>query len=357
MLNLNDRKWKAFFISGNVGIFQIKATKSGIDKNKLLFEGKEEIPYITRSDMSNGINLFIPSVQNKKYSMDKGNCITIGLDTQTVFYQPNDFYTGQNIQVVNYDEMTQFSAQFVISMLKVQMEKFNWGGNGATLGRLSRTKIMLPINEKGEPDYAFMEQFIKEREELKREEYTKYCKEKLVELGEYKKVEDLSSKDWKSFFIVEIFDKIARGKRLKKADHIKGNKPYVSSTAMNNGVDQFIGNDKNVKVYSDCLSLANSGSVGSCFYEPFEFIASDHITHLKKEGINEYTYLFLATMLNRLSEKYNFNREINDKRISREKIYLPCNEKKEPDYPYMEQYIKNIMITKYKSYLNYLNEE
>lgn len=32
------------------------------------------------------------------YKVDEGNVITIGLDTQTVFYQPASFYTGQNIQ-------------------------------------------------------------------------------------------------------------------------------------------------------------------------------------------------------------------------------------------------------------------
>lgn len=54
--------------------------------------------------------------------------------------------------------------------------------------------------------------------------------------------------------------------------------------------------------------------------------------------------MFVATMLNRLSTKYNFNREINDKRIKREKILLPLNDKGEIDYEYMEQYVKNILI-------------
>ena len=41
------------------------------------------------------------------------------------------------------------------------MEKFNWGGNGATLGRLARTKIMLPVNKKNKPDFEYMEQYMK----------------------------------------------------------------------------------------------------------------------------------------------------------------------------------------------------
>lgn len=144
---------------------------------------------------------------------------------------------------------------------------------------------------------------------------------------------------------------------MKTADHLVGEVPYVSSSALNNGVDNFVSNDKGVRKFSDCLSLANSGSVGSSFYEPFEFVASDHITHLKNEDFNKYHYLFLATMTSRLSQKYNFNREINDKRISREIILLPLNDKGEPDYEYMEKYSKNLLCKKIQRYIKYIENK
>jgi hypothetical protein len=90
-LKLTDREWKGFFIGGKEGIFQIKATKSGIDKNKLKVAENGKTPYITRSDMDNGINLFVSDEQMPKYKKDDGNVITIGLDTQTVFYQKKQF--------------------------------------------------------------------------------------------------------------------------------------------------------------------------------------------------------------------------------------------------------------------------
>ena len=62
--------------------------------------------------------------------------------------------------------------------------------------------------------------------------------------------------------------------------------------------------------------------------------------------MNKYIYLFLSTMLNRFTDKYNFNRAINDKRTSREKILLPNNDENKPDYEYMEQYIKKLLIIK-----------
>lgn len=168
-----------------------------------------------------------------------------------------------------------------------------------------------------------------------------------------KEIAKLEERKWKNFRIKDLFLDIQRGKRLTKKKQIPGIFPYVSSSAVNNGVDNFIGNIKIVRKFSNCLSLANSGSVGSCFYEPFEFVASDHVTHLKNISRSMYEYLFMATMLRRLSEKYNFNREINDDRISSETIMLPIDSLEKPDYEYMGQYIKNIMLKKYQDYLSF----
>ena len=165
---------------------------------------------------------------------------------------------------------------------------------------------------------------------------------------------NLNDREWRPFFLTELFPQIQRGKRLKTENHIPGKTPYVSSSALNNGVDNFISNTENVRIFSDCISLANSGSVGSSFYEPFSFVASDHITHLKNEEYNKYHYLFIASILNRLSQKYNFNREINDNRISREKIMLPVDVAGNLDLDFMEQYIKERerqLIQKYKHFI------
>lgn len=172
--NLSSVKWGEFFIAGNDVVFTIRSTKSGIDKNKLLYDDDRDTPYITRSEVNNGINMFISKKQSDRYTIDKGNVITIGLDTQTVFYQPYSFYTGQNIQVLEYPNMNKYSALFICNMLKVQMNKFNWGGNGATLGRLNRTKIMLPIDETGNPDYSFMEQYTRNIIQKKYRDYINY---------------------------------------------------------------------------------------------------------------------------------------------------------------------------------------
>ena len=118
--------------------------------------------------------------------------------------------------------------------------------------------------------------------------------------------------------------------------------PYVSSSAVDNGVDNFISNTEHVRMFGDCLTLANSGSVGATFYHPYTFVASDHVTKLQSSTINKYAYLFIATIVARLGEKYGFNREINDKRISRETILLPATPDGTPDWQFMEDYMREV---------------
>ena len=135
-----------------------------------------KIPYITRSEKNNGICLFL-SKQKEKYKIDNANTITIGQDTQTVFYQSRSFYTGSNIQILENKHLNSSISMFLILLIKKQLEKFNWGGNGATLTRLKRSKIMLPINKSNEPDYEYMNNYMKKLELNKLKRYLKLNKE------------------------------------------------------------------------------------------------------------------------------------------------------------------------------------
>ncbi len=101
------------FSLGDKSIFDLHSTVNGIDKNKLNLSGENIYPYVTRTDNNNGIANFIP-VQNK--DVNPGNTISIGLDTQTVFYQPSPYYTGQNIQVLNYKHVNLKTANFLIPL-------------------------------------------------------------------------------------------------------------------------------------------------------------------------------------------------------------------------------------------------
>ena len=66
----------------------------------------------------------------------------------------------------------------------------------------------------------------------------------------------------------------------------------------------------------------------------------------------------MIPIINRLSEKYSFNREINDERIKREKLLLPATDKGEIDFAFMSAFMKDIehnILTSLKIFEKRLN--
>ncbi|SIS36311.1 Type I restriction modification DNA specificity domain-containing protein [Chryseobacterium joostei] len=337
-LDLKNIQWGEFKISS---IFQVE---KGIYLNAKNIK-KGNIPYISAKSTNNGLNSFIGNPY-----LFKGNKITIEKINLSAYYQPSDFYCSHDVTVISHDKLNRYNAIFVCNMINRQGFKYSYGRQ-AQMNICKNEIIYLPVNFQGEPDYAFMEKYMKQKEQEKIKKFQDYIAKRIERVKGYKEVELLDKKEWGEFFINELFSNIQRGKRLKKNDHIKGRKPYVSSSAMNNGVDGFINNKEKVRIFKNCLSIANSGSVGSTFYQPFEYVASDHVTKLENPDFNEFVYLFISGLTSRLSEKYSFNREINDKRIQREKILLPIDSKGQPDYGYMENYIKKLEYEKLTKYL------
>ncbi|KGB53529.1 Restriction enzyme BgcI subunit beta [Sphingopyxis sp. LC81] len=120
----------------------MKATSAWYNKSDLTQIGDGSYPFVSRTRENNGIDGWC--VRQKKYP-EEGNAITIGLDTQTIAYQPVPFYTSQNIQVLRSPNLNVDNAMLLATLIKQQMSRFGWGGNGATLGRLRKTRIMVPV--------------------------------------------------------------------------------------------------------------------------------------------------------------------------------------------------------------------
>lgn len=348
MENISWKKFKIVEVLGN----SINSKAYHSENLKFITNGEQGIAYITRTNLNNG---FFSIVKDDEYKINPSNTISLGAENAKYFYQPYSYITGNKMYYYNLNKINKYSGLFITRCLNNSIKNCGFGyGMGLTGTRSDDRSFMLPVNKNDEPDFEFMENYMKIILEKELNNIKLYCKNTLSYI-EYKKIDDLKNKEWKEFYIKSIFIYINRGKRLKKGDHVLGNIPYVSSTMMNNGVDSFIGN-KEGKRFNNCITLANSGSVGATFYHKYEFIGSDHITALKNDNFNKYVYLFLTTIVSRIGDKYSFNREINDFRISKEKILLPVNQENEPDYEYMEQYIKNIMFEQYSRYLQFLED-
>jgi hypothetical protein len=153
----------------------------------------------------------------------------------------------------------------------------------------------------------------------------------------------MSSKTHQYFRFDDIFDH-KRGSRLVAQQQDEGDIAYISSSAFNNGLDNYINPPENMTVYSKKLTLSNSGSVGFMFYHDYSFVASDHVMVIWPKGteLNKYVAMYLKTIFESIRYRYNFGREITDGRLLNEQLYLPVDEALKPDWRYMEAYVRSL---------------
>ena len=344
-LKLTDVEWREFKVKD---IFEVTNSKP-YHKNNLKIT-KKGIPYITRTSFNNGLEEIVENINVHK---NPKNTISLGAENADFFYQSVEYITGNKMYIIQNDNISKNVGIFLVQSFRNSIKDCGFGyGKGLTGTRFKERIVMLPMDSQGQPNWQFMEDYIKQEQKQQVQKIIDYYERKLVELAG--DVVGLDKVEWKTFRFTEVFQEIQRGKRLTKANQTDGPTPYISSTSENNGVDAFIGNETGIRKFEDVLTLANSGSVGSTFYQQFEFVASDHVTALKSDNADKYAYLFLSTVVKRLEEKYSFNREINDTRIKREKLILPADKEGNPNFQYMSDFVKKLEFDKVQEVLEYI---
>lgn len=150
----------------------------------------------------------------------------------------------------------------------------------------------------------------------------------------------LNTNKWKIFKYTYIF-RIIKGKRLTKKDQSDGNYPYVSSSSLNNGIDNVIGNG-----YTDenCLTFACYGSIGEVFYQDEKVWVSDNanVFYLKDREFNPNIALFLVTLLKLEQFRFSYGMTGKKERLEGFDIKLPVNDINEPNWEFMEKYIQSL---------------
>ena len=294
--------------------------------------------------------------QSSRYKVDEGNVITIGLDTQTVFYQPTSFYTGQNIQIIRHSQLDRYNALFLIVAIKKLVEKFSWGSYGATLTRLRKSRIYLPATDKGEIDFAFMSAFMKNVE----------CDilNSTLSIFRYRTNVNKSKSGgvkWNNFLIRDIFPTLIAGKS-KGLNHIKKSDKgisYLGATNQNNGVLCFVNREDSLIQKGNCIAFIRNGegSMGYSVYKAEDFIATSDMTLGYNRHLNRYTGTFITTIADRVRGKYNFGYKRSASRLSKEVISLPVDNDGFPDWDYMETYMRNIESVQILKYLQSLKSK
>jgi len=149
--------------------------------------------------------------------------------------------------------------------------------------------------------------------------------------------EALQQANWKEFKYIDIFNKIAQGRRLKKDDQIPGDLPFVMAGTTNAGVVNHIANK--VRIFpKHSITIDIFGNV---FYRDFKFGAGDDtgVYWNDKKQYSKEAMLFLVMALEKsLSGKFSYGKKLRSSQSLNFTVLLPAKND-EIDFDFMEKFI------------------
>ena len=342
MKKIEDLKWKDF------RLLDLFTYQKGNQKNmNALSDG--ETPLVSAKKIDNGYKGFYRVNENDIF---RGNCITLNNDGDggagLSFYQPSLFALDTHVTALYpIEEMSKNIMLFIACCISKQSVLFGHG-HSINTSRLNYLTIMLPCDSSGKkPNYAFMEEYMKQIEKKLLTRYKNYLE--YMKFSKYKYSREIAQMG--EIKIDDMF-RILPGVRLTKQDQVSGNKPFVGSTDSNNGITSFCGNT-NSSEDENILGVNYNGSVVENFYHPYKALFSDDVKrfHLKQIQGNKYVYLYLKNCILKQQVKYQYGYKFNEQRMKEQVIMVPMTNDGNPDYEHMENYMHNIENRLLKRYI------
>ena len=308
---------------------------------------------LTKEDMTPGNTNFIAAIDDNNGIRQKidlpplhnGNCITVNYNGSIgeSFYQDQPFRASDDVNILYPKkwELNRNIGLFLCTIIRHNKYRFGYGRKW-NLEKMKDTNIALPVDKNGNPDWAFMDSYV---EKLTNPEKIK-TKIKHKELP-------FDTTKWKVFHVGDIFD-LVNGKGITEKETIsdpRGNIPCVQGGDNNCGILGYFQTDKikNTKytyIGKNCITLARVGSAGAVNFHTRCFIGdkAKALILLKKYEMyaNKYVYLFLLPILALNKYRYAYGRGVVSENYKNLNIKLPVDKNGNPDWDYMEKYIKSL---------------
>lgn len=292
------------------------------------------IRHIGASQFDNGITAMIANDEN----VHPGNLLTVCYDgpVGTTFYQAERFWATDAVNVLypRFD-LTEARAMFLIPVIQEAGSRFDYGEKWG-MAVMKTTPIKLPVTADALPDWDFMESTMTE-----------------ISLGRERALDALANlipshahridtDAWSAFTLNELFE-VVKGSRLTSLERTPGQIPYVGASSLNNGITEYVSNDENLH-RSGILTVCYNGPVGTTFYQPDTFWASDDVNVLyPRFEMSVEIALFMIPIIKHLGSSYAYidKWKIEDMRAS--SLLLPVTDAGAPDWSSIEETMRLVM--------------
>ena len=181
-------EWINLYLSDNIKFKEFKIgdlfkvqNNPQLNKDHFNFSHNAKYPYFTRTINNNGILGYVEYL-NDDYKI-LGNSIAVGMMGMQFFYMANDFYAGQFTKTIYaiFNQFNESLALYFISLFNKYSDIYK-----SVLVRdfeitFKNSKIYIPVDANDNPDFMFMEQFIKDIERTVIQDIVLY-KDKIIDV-------------------------------------------------------------------------------------------------------------------------------------------------------------------------------
>ena len=150
----------------------------------------------------------------------------------------------------------------------------------------------------------------------------------------------LEDKETAEFRVGDLFD-FYKGKRITKQDQIPGDTPYVTAVSTGNGIDSWIDNPE-----FTMKNIITMNFFGDCFYHPYEVAFKDGTYGLEIKDEDHRSpshYIYFMTVIEKQGkQRGSYSKMLTDSIAAEMKIPVPVTPTGEPDWEWMDAYIRQI---------------
>ena len=333
-MRLDERKYEEFKISD---LFNVKY---GVNLELNACEEcdsnvENSVNFVARTAENNGVSSRVATI--KGVIPQKAGLISVagGGSVLSTFLQPEPFYSGRDLYTLEAKEAISDEAKmFVITVIEQNKYRYSYGRQAnKTLPDLI---IKLPITLDKKPDWRFMEDYIKSLHH-----------KPLTTKNKAENVPELKVDEWKEFRFGDLIDDIYKAKAINKDDlteQIDSNDAirYITRTGDNNGCEMLsLRSEVSPALAEDGNAISIGDTTATCFYQNEDFITGDHMVVVRADAwMNKYTGLFIVSLLQAEQYKYSYGRAYLMDRIKDTILKLPADADGNPDWQFMEDYIK-----------------
>lgn len=263
----------------------------------------------------------------------------------TVFYQEGDATLDMKVHCLKPKGITlnKYTGRFLVGAIRASLRESTYSDQISS-SILPEMSIKLPSTPDGAPDWAYMESYMANIETKVAESLT------LLQTAKDAEKKKVDTREWGEFRVGELFAQ-ERGKEKAPKQNEPGDCPLIQETNNNNGFDHMVVPTKIIKGNSITVSINYAQNV---FYQADDFCASVNIAILRNSHLNRYNSQFVCSVLRNAHQKFDYTSKISKELLNKEMIMLPVDKTGQPDWAYMEEYMRK-MERKTNDALNFLD--